>query len=136
MIVLKMIQNTEQNIEQNTSETPRNESVSNNIFKIICWKWAWWNLMYHLKLLNRANNCIMNNSKSWEVSLWIMIKKILLNSILLKSDTCLIHHLSAKWRFLYCYLSLVNILLHVILLRKCICLTLKSFRLILKGKWE
>lgn len=36
MIVLKMIQNTEQNIEQNTTETPRNESVSNNIFKIIC----------------------------------------------------------------------------------------------------
>ena len=35
MIVLKMIQNTE-NIEQNTTETPRNESVSNNIFKIIC----------------------------------------------------------------------------------------------------
>ena len=36
MIVLKMIQNTEQNIEQNTTETPRNESVSNNTFKIIC----------------------------------------------------------------------------------------------------
>ena len=29
-----MAQNTEQNIEQNTNETPRNASVSNNIFEI------------------------------------------------------------------------------------------------------